>query len=395
MPETTARPVAVPPHDEGGPRARLTAMRRDRLPLTYDECRARFRHACTELGLQARPEPITARGPHGQELTVDWVRLGPPRPRRVLVVMSGTHGVEGSLGSALQCDLLGRLPPADLPADTSVLLVHAVNPWGMAWWRRYNESNVDLNRNWARDTLEPPPNPGYDAVHQIICPDTDELPDPQVAMTALLEMVEAHGMAWVRDAITVGQYTRPDGFHYGGGRTEESTRILERVAAPVVGSAEWVFVVDLHTAHGPWATCTLLSDRSPGSPQDRFLREHFPGATVEATRDNPEATTGAKTGQLGAGITSLAPTGATTYCTTVEFGTVSDEEQMLAAFAENWVWRRGRRDDPAHAAAIWANRCAYTPDDPEWEARCLALGGELLDAALDRSRFVARAFPAG
>lgn len=359
-------------------------MRRDRLPLTYDECRARFRHACTERDVRVQAEPIDARGPHGQELTIDWVRLGSAQASRVLVVMSGTHGVEGPLGSTLQCDLLSRAGTA--AEDTAVLVVHAVNPWGMAWWRRYDESNVDLNRNWARDRLDPPPNPGYERLHPIICPDTDELPDPDAALPALMALVEERGLAWVRDAITVGQYSHPDGFHYGGARTEESTRILERITAPVVERAEWVFVVDLHTAHGPWATCTALSDEPPDSDQDRFLRAALPDTTVEATRDNPEATTGTKVGQLGAGITGLAPPGATTYHTSVEFGTVSDEEQVLAAFAENWVWRRGRRDEPTHAAAIWANRCAYTPDDPEWEARCIALGRGVLEGALEALR---------
>jgi hypothetical protein len=350
------------------------------LPLTYDESRARFRLACAQRDLDVHAEPLAACGPHGQELTLDWTLLGNPSASRVLVVMSGTHGVEGPIGSALQCELLARAPV--VADDAAVLVVHAVNPWGMAWWRRYNESNVDLNRNWARDHLEPPPNPGYELLHPIICPDTDALPDPDSALPALLAAVEEHGLAWVRDAITVGQHTHPDGFHYGGTRSEESTRILEAVAAPVVRHAEWLLVVDLHTAHGPWATCTALSDQPPGSDQDRFLRATFPDAVVEATTGNPDASTGAKLGQLGAGITTLAPIEATTYCTSIEFGTTDDQTQVLAAFAENWVWRRGDRHEPAHAAAIWANRCAYTPDDAEWESRCLEQGRRVLDGAL-------------
>lgn len=357
-------------------------MRLDRLPLTYDECRERFRRCCAEAAVEVHAEPITARGPRGQELTVDWARLGAASPRHLLVVMSGTHGVEGSIGSALQCDLLSRVSPESIPTDGAVLLVHAVNPWGMAWWRRYNESNVDLNRNWGRDGLEPPPNPGYEILHPIICPDTDEPPDPEEAVSKLLEHVERQGIDWVRDSITVGQYTHPDGFHFGGARTEQSTRILERVATPVVREADWLLVLDLHTAHGPWATCTLLSDQPPGSAQDRFLRTAFPAMTVEATVDNPEATTAAKLGQLAAGLTTLAPPGASAYCTSVEFGTIPDEEQVLAAFVESWVWRSGRRDDAFGAAATWANRCAYTPDDAEWESRCLETGRQVLDSAL-------------
>ena len=132
------------------------------LPLTYDECRARFRQAAARAGFDTEAHPIAAHGPEGQTLTIESLLVGADKPRRALIVMSGLHGVEGFIGSALQCDLLGRLDAAALPADMAVLLLHAVNPWGMAWWRRQNESNVDLNRNWRRDHSTPLHNDAYD-----------------------------------------------------------------------------------------------------------------------------------------------------------------------------------------------------------------------------------------
>ena len=46
------------------------------LPLTYDACRARFRRAAFEADVEVRSFAIGALGPHGQELTIDVVRLG-------------------------------------------------------------------------------------------------------------------------------------------------------------------------------------------------------------------------------------------------------------------------------------------------------------------------------
>lgn len=351
------------------------------LPLTYDECRARFRWAAGMAGLPVEAHPIEARGPHGQELTVDVVHVGSRRPGRALTVLSGVHGVEGFVNSQLQVDLLERLDPESLPDDVAVVLVHAVNPWGMAWWRRQNESNVDLNRNWQRDDVDPIHNDAYDELHPLACPDTPTLPSVDDLMVQALELVERHGLAWVRDAITIGQYRHPDGLHYGGARTEASNRILEQVVAEHLGGVERSLALDLHTGHGPSGEITLLSDDPEGTDQDRFLRRHLGADRVLATVDNPDASTGAKSGQIASGFGRLLGT-ATHHATSVEFGTTPDEQQLAATYLESWVDRHGDRADPEHARVVWDYRCCFTPPDPGWAATCRTGGAALLDAAL-------------
>lgn len=74
------------------------------------------------------------RGPVGGDLATDVARFGAPvgQARTVVVVASGTHGVEGHGGWGLQRLLVdsGRLDA--LPDGVAVVLVHAVNPYGMA-----------------------------------------------------------------------------------------------------------------------------------------------------------------------------------------------------------------------------------------------------------------------
>lgn len=366
------------PHPGGCDHAR---MRLDRLPLTYDECRARFRRAARLAGFGVEAHPISARGVEGQGLSIEVVSVGAAEPATALVVLSGVHGVEGFIGSTLQTDLLGRLDPASLPAGVGVLLVHAVNPWGMSWWRRQNESNVDLNRNWRRDDTEPQHNDAYDEMHALACPDTPELPSTDDLLVSALAMVEERGLAWVRDGITRGQYRHADGLHFGGDRTEESCRILERVVAERLGRAERVLTIDLHTGHGPRGEVIFLSDQPPGSAQDEYLKSHFPGFEVEATSGNPDATTGPKSGQIANGFAHVLP-GAECVASSVELGTVSDEEQLAATYLESWVHRHGDRSDPAHSEVVWRYRCCFTPDDPEWEAVALDRGRAVLDRAV-------------
>lgn len=349
-----------------------------RLPLTHAECRARFFRAAVVAGLRVRSDPIEARGPDDQRLAVDSVWVGDRRPHAALVVLSGVHGVEGFIGSALQSKLLERLAGAPPAPGTAVLVVHAVNPWGMAWWRRQNESNVDLNRNWHRDSSDPPPNDVYDELHPLVCPDVTTLPSVEELLTAATDLVAQHGVEWVRDGITRGQYRHPDGLHYGGARTEPSTRIVSDLASELVG-VERALVVDLHTGHGPHGQLTLLSDQPPGSDQDVALRSL--GATVEATVDNPTATTGLKSAQIANGIRAML---GTTRChaTSAELGTTTDLEQLAATYLESWVHRHGDVAVSEHAEIAWRYRCCFTPDDAAWATTCLASGSDVLDRAL-------------
>lgn len=352
-----------------------------RLPLTYDECRARFRRSAAAAGIGVAAAPLAARGPDGQHLTVDSAWVGPDDAEAVLVVLSGVHGVEGFVGSTLQADLLERTEPASLPPGVAILLVHAVNPWGMAWWRRQNESNVDLNRNWRRGEVEPIHNDPYDEIHHLACPSSPDLPDVDLLLVTAAEVVAERGMTWVREAITSGQYRHPDGLHYGGAQTEASCRIVERLAAEHLVGRDRALVLDLHTGHGPRGEITLLSDAPPGSPQDGFFRHHFPDVTVEPTIGNPDATTGAKSGQIANGLRGLLPAGCC-WSTSAEVGTAGDLEQLAATYRSHWVHLHGDRSVPAHAEAIWEYRCCFTPDDPDWERAALAEGRALLDRAV-------------
>jgi len=115
----------------------------------YTAARARFRSSSLALGCTLEEHSIDQRGPDGEDLTIDLTRMGADAPRRVVIVSSGLHGVEGFFGSAVQAalleDQLGGWKP---PLGCALLLVHALNPYGFAWVRRVNEDNADLNRNF-------------------------------------------------------------------------------------------------------------------------------------------------------------------------------------------------------------------------------------------------------
>jgi predicted deacylase len=359
-------------------------VRPDRFPLTYDECRDRFRWTATNAGLRSEPFPIAAPGPSGQELTIDVVSFGARRPRRALLVLGGVHGDEGFSSSTLMCDAIDRWvtdgSDEALGPDDAVVMIHGVNPWGMAYWRRQNESNVDLNRNWGRDERrDVPANVGYVALHQVLVPGGAVPPTPESLLNVTRAMIDEHGYQWVKSAVSAGQYSHPDGLYFGGDRTEESNLRLAEIVEPRLAGADEVLVVDLHTGHGEFGTYTLLSHVPEDHPDDVWLRRMFDAERIECT-SAPDATTGLKHGQIASGLGSLVP-GATWRTVTMELGTISDTRMILNERAEHWVHFHGDRSDPEHAGIVWTHRCGSTPDDPEWERLARFHGMEVLDAA--------------
>lgn len=129
----------------------------DSFSSSYSEAREKFLEAVSAADVRVESFKHPCSGPRGEELATDAAWFGPSDASRTLVLISGVHGVEGYCGSGAQVDWLRRKEFEDIPAGASVLMIHAINPYGFAWTRRTNEDNVDLNRNWLDFSLPPPP----------------------------------------------------------------------------------------------------------------------------------------------------------------------------------------------------------------------------------------------
>jgi hypothetical protein len=258
-------------------------------------------------------------------------------------------------------------------------MVHVVNPWGMSHDRRQNENNVDLNRNWRRSQRTPERNLAYDEVHPMACSDSPSLPPIDDLLPQVRSLVAEHGVQWVETAITSGQYHHPDGLHFGGDHTEPSCRVLEHEITALLASADRVLTIDLHTGVGPRSAVTLLSCHADDSVGGAFVRSTL--ASVDPMVEHRLVPGSGKPGSIARGIADVLPH-ATCHSVTLEFGTVSDIEQLTATYQEQWVHRHGDLDDPDHRAARDTYRRCFTPDDATWERSALDAGRVYLDAAL-------------
>ena len=221
----------------------------------YETARTRFRESATAAGAALHSFALAAKGPRGEALGIDVAWLGSPHPRRVLLHTSGLHGVEAYTGSAVQLALLDS-PPSPGTGD-ALVVAHVLNPYGMAWLRRTNENNVDLNRNFLLDgeRWEGAP-PLYSELDALLNPKSPPAHDgfrgraPAVAMRL--------GFHRVKAAIAEGQYEYDRGLFFGGRELQPGPKLFSAWLAQHLGACEYVFALDLHTGLGRRGTDTLL-----------------------------------------------------------------------------------------------------------------------------------------
>lgn len=116
---------------------------------SYAEAREKFLASAEALGGIIETHTNVAAGDlKGYPLATDIGYFGPKKPRCLILISSGSHGVEGFCGSGIQVGLLENNVVDLFPDGMGIFLIHALNPYGFAHCRRVNEDNVDLNRNF-------------------------------------------------------------------------------------------------------------------------------------------------------------------------------------------------------------------------------------------------------
>ncbi len=238
---------------------------------------------------------------------------------------SGVHGPEGYLGSAIQRDWIANftIRSRSIPKGHLAIFVHAVNPFGMAWWHRFNENNVDLNRNaivhpgrctvcnsneadFLRhvfagtaqgDTarfaeLQAHPNDDYVAFNPLINPADVGFMDCFLLKAGA--MIAWYGMGRMKQAAVGGQYSFPTGMYFGGFELQESisavlTVLLDLGVTRSNPKLRTLVHVDVHSGLGPSGVDTLLLDG--GQPLQLIRRiagvegeDRVPGVPFESLR---------------------------------------------------------------------------------------------------------------
>lgn len=335
----------------------------------YPAARARFRTAALRAGALLDALPITALGPRGEALTIDIAWLGARQPRRILLHITGVHGVEAFAGSAAQLALLAAPPPR--PADGALIFIHVLNPYGMAWLRRANEHNVDLNRNFhpAGGTWTGTP-PLYRQLDPLLNPASPPARDAFALRLGAAGM--RHGVRAVRQAIAHGQHRYPRGLFYCGSELQPGVRLFSDWLQAQLHTADSVFAVDMHTGLGPHAEDTLIVEHGVGQLPLPALSHALQRPLVGG---NTTAAAYTVRGSLGAALPRLLP-GARVEFVLQEIGTWSPL-RVLHGLREENRWHHygdGHPDHPAKHRLLEA----LCPASPAWREAAITLGADLV-----------------
>ena len=346
----------------------------------YASARERFRSAAARATAAMVSYVLPDhRGPGGEALSLDIARLGAAEAESALLVMAGTHGVEGLAGSGCLVGLLeDRLHDA-LPKSCSLLLLHAINPYGFAWLRRVTEDGVDLNRNFVDFSGPLPSSASYERLHDWLVPKEWEGEIRQGADAALAAHAQQHGMAALQAAITGGQYTRPGGLFYGGVRETWSARMLARALREVLPSTvRRLAVLDLHTGLGPPAYGEPILDAVDPKTRERALRWYGPDVRDLSAGESVSARL---TGTMARGIERVRPEVELTFIG-LEFGTRPVMEVLTALRADHWLHAHGGPESPAGAQIRQQMRAAFYSDSAAWQAAVYGRTADLAFRAL-------------
>jgi hypothetical protein len=335
----------------------------------YSIARRRFREGVARAKGQLHSISIAAKGPDHETLTMDIAWFGTAQPSHLLLHTSGLHGVEAFAGSAIQLRVLDDFPA--LPSDVAVVLGHVLNPYGMAWLRRFNENNVDLNRNFlAPGQRCDGSSEAYAILDRLLNPASPPSSDFFLARAAWA--IVKHGMPALRQAVGGGQYDFPRGIMFGGRQREQGPREFEVFLVKHLNDVQRVIAIDVHTGLGRFGEDTLLVDRSKyGVVQNTF------GGRV-ASADSNSGTGYEPTGTIEAMLYRLWPNANVVYACQ-EFGTVGPLRIVSALRQEN-RWHHYGVATTDHVSKQKLKQ-AFCPDSEAWQTGVLKRGCELFHAA--------------
>jgi hypothetical protein len=348
---------------------------------TFTQARARFLAAVANGGarlLSSHTHP--ARGPDGEDCITDVAWIGPENARKLLILVSGTHGIEGYAGSGCHVAWLNdREYSRAAIKDTAVLLIHAINPHGFAWGRRVNEDNIDLNRNFVDHSRPRPENPDYEAIREHI--DPDEWGEPSLGRhnAAIARYIGRDSHDVTCKAMHGGQYVNPKGTFYGGLEAAWSNRLFCELVARHAVRAEHVAIIDYHTGSGVFGFCDLFIDDDHAGAR---TREWFAQVSVisEDKAAHGKDAQSAIPGNLFNALPEILPGKPVTLCL-VELRT-GETGGYDVIRAENWLYQHG---DPRSAAGLALRaqmRELFYPSRPEWKVMQVRQSNAMLAEAL-------------
>ena len=372
----------------------------------YYESRLRFRQSAATIR-KRWPDAVlgqTTINDH-EDLTIDWIRSdGLQRNRNLLIMTTAEHGIEGYIGAAvLQWFIENHCSKLD-PNSTGLVLIHAINPWGMAHFRRTNEHNIDLNRNFVLnpEDLDPSLNPDYRLIDNFLCPSGAVRRGFQHSfffLYHLISIIRKLGVDRFRNALLQGQYINPKGIFYGGQTLQEETRWYQEFFNDVIGRYEQIVHLDMHTGYGPRYQMSLVnSNLEPRS--SKFLEKRYRYPQVVNTTQNEFYVMNGDLIDYEYKVIQQNHPERKFYATTFEFGTLGDSllatiQSLWTKVQENRTYWFGTSSDKIKDRIMDMLRTLYYPNEKKWRNKAIRDADQAINGILIGEGFIRKKGEAG
>ncbi|MFS0784532.1 M14 family metallopeptidase [Bacillus sp. 1P06AnD] len=349
---------------------------------TYEQSRKRFLTYEKTLKNTYEHTEQHAYSIHKEKLTIDTVSADANKKKEnLLVITTGMHGIEGYVGTAMLDVFQNQMLSSLDPDTTGLLYVHASNPWGMKHDRRYNENNVDLNRNFVYEwkSFNLASNKKYSDLDRFFEKKTpvgnSTIHELGFAGSLVKEVIRS-GTGKIEEALLTGQYNHPKGVYYGGSGDEESTKIVKQLYKNVLGSPyKNIIHVDLHTGYGPRDQMSIFSSINETMTQKEAEKAfHYP-LVLTPESDDFYMTNGDNTEYFYKLQKEKYPD-KNFYTTTFEFGTLGEDllgslKSLRNTIDENRLYWNGEKSGLTAEKIRNRYQEMFYPSEQEWREKAI------------------------
>jgi hypothetical protein len=146
--------------------------------------------------------------------------------------------------------------------DTEVIIYHGINPYGMKYFKRTNEFNVDLNRNFSLNNFSST-NEGYKKIEAFYQP--KKYMNSKTAnlgfYSSISKIIIKNGVSTIKESSLLGQNYSPEGICYTGKEYQSSTEFMLKEIPKVMYDIKKVVWIDLHTGYGPRYQMSVINSK--------------------------------------------------------------------------------------------------------------------------------------
>ena len=337
-------------------------------PLNYRDAREKFIESATKQHMTLEKHLLD------EKVGIDIAYRKQEGNEKLIVVSTGLHGIEGYVGNAL-VDVFFKEFFASLKSD--VYLIHGINPIGMLNYRRVNENNVDLNRNFIEDISK-------NSYHNQSYQELDKLLNPSAFTSmsnfnlnfyfGLIKAIMIKKPAALKEAVLKGQYHNEAGIFFGGDQHEKSTKIVIDLFKALFDKKYRTHVhLDIHTGYGPRYQMSVVNSTQENRTVQELKNAFAYPLIVGLNKDEFYEINGDMIEYLYGLKDSLNPE-CDFYGAALEFGTLGDGllndiKSLKTMVLENLIQKKSINGTPK-SKVEQLMKDLYLPDEEKWKEKC-------------------------